>query len=193
MVRPWSTIEATVDVSWNLRPLPRLTHHVVFFPFLVVFLFCGSHCGVGRTATDKTVTDTQLRRRNGTSTLPQQLAKRDFLLVDKCFRIRVRLRLIKTCKKKKFCFQNKILVSLGQRVLSLRILFHTFDKPQVNFDSVYSRQITNSSLYLAISFSMTIFVFKWESLCRWWFFNPFLKQIGMLNILIHYIFVWKLD
>lgn len=93
--------------------------HIMFF-FLSFFSFffsvaltVESPARLGRTATDKTVTDTQLRRRNGTSTLPQQLAKRDFLLVDKCFRIRVRLRLIKTCKKKKekdsafkirFCF-----------------------------------------------------------------------------------------
>lgn len=141
-----SSSSTTPDTSCGL-----LFFFLFFSFFFSVALTVESPARLGRTATDKTVTDTQLRRRNGTSTLPQQLAKRDFLLVDKCFRIRVRLRLIKTCKKKNFCFQNKILVSLGQRVLALRMLFHIFDKPQVNFDSVYSRQITNSSLFLLIN------------------------------------------
>lgn len=98
---------------------PRRRHHVFFFR--------GTHCGVAsraQTATDKTVTDTQPRR-NGTSSLPQQLAKHDFRWDDRCFKIKVRLIIMKTSRY--CCTQNIFLKHKSSDSSHVKMPRYNFD------------------------------------------------------------------
>lgn len=98
IVQPWLTIQKTPDdllIYWSSTTPGTSCAYFFFSIHFSRALTVASPALLGQQRT-KTVTDKQTRWRNGTSTLPQQLGKRDFRIDGRCFGIKVPLCLIKT-------------------------------------------------------------------------------------------------